>query len=407
MIFRQKSGLCAALILLSQAAPAADKSLKDILAAPPVIERKAPATSVPVKVRAGKLFVEAAANGQTRQFIFDTGSPTILTRRFADTLALTYVGQNTGVDANGAKVTMDIAVLDQLSIGDVEFRKVPVLVFDYSGLPLAPCIFDGGVIGSEIFPGSVWQIDAGKGRLSVAKDASALGIKQPLVRTRLYDFGYPHAPIVDYKAGNIADKALFDTGSTAEVSLFSGVYENPTVQAAILPGSMKAGRGSEGTSAGGTGAATDLARFELSRISLGSKAIQDLHGTTRSVPPTLLGAGLLQRYIVSLDYTKGEFILEKRAEAAPARKQAGYAVTLGADHASVTQLFHGSEAEAAGLKLGDQVIALQGQSLQVSSDTNRCEKANWLFDSFDAAAPTTITVLRDGAPITLQIPASN
>ncbi|WP_308909930.1 aspartyl protease family protein [Pseudokordiimonas caeni] len=405
-MFRSTLGLCAVFALAAPAASANDANLKDILSTPPGVERKAPVSSVPIKLRAGKLFIDASANGQKRQFIFDTGSPSILTRRFADTLGLAHVGQNTGRDAHGAPVTMDIAILDSLSIGDVEFRKVPVLIFDDSELPLGPCIFDGGVIGSEIFPGNAWQIDMEEGRLSIAQDAAALGVKRPFLRTRLYDFGYPHAPIVDYKAGTITDKALFDTGSSAEISLFAGVYDNPSVRANIPPHTIRTGRGSQGISAGGAGTVTDLAYFDLSKIELGAKEINNLQGLKRDVPPTLLGAGLLGSYVISMDYTKGELILEKRQKAEPADTHPGYAVTLGEDHASVTQLFHGSEAEAAGLQLGDQVIELQGKSLRVTSDADRCEKANWLFDTFDAREPAKIVVLRNGAAQTIEIPAT-
>ena len=69
----------------------------------------APLTTVPLDIRMNKLYVSATLEDQTRAFIFDTGSPTILSQELADALGLERTGSNTGRDANGRMVTMDTA----------------------------------------------------------------------------------------------------------------------------------------------------------------------------------------------------------------------------------------------------------------------------------------------------------
>ena len=399
------TALTALLLLATSRAPAQQTGLQQRLAQPIAIERDAPVTSVPITLRASKLFVDASINGQSRAFIFDTGSPTILTREFADALGLETIGRNTGVDANGTPITMDVAIARSITIGDVEFRDVPVLIHDFGDLSFGSCLLDGGVIGSEILPGSAWRIDLAARRLSIATDAAALGGAAPAVRARLHDFGYPHAPIVDYALGDVRDKALFDTGNSNELVLFRRVFDSPGVQRELVPGSRRAGRGSEGESAGGRGADGELFAFEVGELELDGRPIGPLAGTTRSVPPSLVGAGILDTYVATLDFPGGAFLLEARRDPAPRRGRAGYGIALAGDHAEVVQLFENSAAAAAGLRLGDRVVAIGERSLE-TAEADRCEAALWLADGFDPSAANEIVVLREGRPQRIEVPST-
>ena len=207
-----------------------------------------------------KLFVSATLEDQTRAFIFDTGSPTILSRGLADALGLERTGSNTGRDANGRMVTMDTAVVPSLTLGDLTFHQVPVLVFDFDQLYLGSCMFDGGVLGSELLPGSIWRLDTENGQLQIG-DGSHLTTPSPVLSAPMTDMGYPHYPVVDYAVGDVKDKAIFDTGNSEK----SGDLQP------IVTGSDRAGAyrfwvgptrtGSDGVSAGGAGPVRELTHF--------------------------------------------------------------------------------------------------------------------------------------------------
>jgi predicted aspartyl protease len=82
----------------------------------------------------GKFSINAAMNDLERRFVFDTGSPTMISRELAAELDLVIIGSNTGRDANGREVTTDIGIVDRLTIGGVTFRSVPVLVSDFRAI---------------------------------------------------------------------------------------------------------------------------------------------------------------------------------------------------------------------------------------------------------------------------------
>ncbi|MAZ90524.1 MAG: hypothetical protein CMH94_06650 [Oceanicaulis sp.] len=394
------TGVLAVTLTSTSPAFARQDDLQALLSAPVGVERTAPVSSVPFETRVRKFYLDASVNGETHEFIFDTGSPTIVSRQLADALGLEIVGRNTGRDANGTPVTMDFAIIDRLTLGDVTFTRVPVLIHDFSGLATGACLIDGGVIGSEILPGSAWRIDAAAGRLEIAESAAALAPLETVLSAPLHDFGYPHAPVLDYALGEIADKALFDTGSEEEVVLFHQVADSRPARAHIVRGSVVTGQGSEGESAGGRSENRELVRFSLEDFRIGETSPDPVRATTRTVPPSLVGAGMMDRFIVTLDYPGAAFTLSPRDAPAPERVEPGFALAFAGEGVEVVQLFEGSPADEAGLRLGDRVTAIDGRAL----GGHGCEDVHWLMGEYSEADGGALTVERAGETMVIEVP---
>ncbi len=371
---------------------------------PIAVERDENATSVVLVPHMGKLAIHASLNGVERQFVFDTGSPSLISRNLADELSLEVIGTNTGRDANGRKVTTDIAIVDRLTIGGVAFRNVPVLIADFQTADPDRCFFDGGVIGSEIFPGSVWHIDAETQRLQIAKSLEDLGDRSAAgtaISARLHDFGYPHAPVFDYAVGSLEDRGLFDTGSSETITLFDRVAEDQRVKGAMVPNSIRKGRGSHGVSAAGAGAVTDLLRFEIDGVHLGDEDLGRNSGTTRNSPPSLIGLGILNTHDMTLDYPGERILLHPRDNVQAKAAHPGYALMRVGGEVRVVQLFDGSAAQRSGLKLGDRVVAIDGRNLL--AEEAPCETMKWLVESRPTQSARRLTVLREGRPVTIDL----
>lgn len=368
------------------------------------IERDENATAVPLIPHMGKLAIEATMGGIERQFIFDTGSPTMISRELAEKLGLEIIGSNTGRDANGRLVTTDIGIVDQLKIGGVTFNSVPVLIADFGQADPDGCFFDGGVIGSEIFPGSVWHIDGDKQVLQIARSLSDLmgpeTVKSAMT-VPLHDLGYPHAPVFDYAVGEFSDKGLFDTGNSDTIVLFDRVAQDAQVRSAMIPGTIRAGRGSHGVSAAGADAESDLLRFEMEGMRLGEVKLARHSGTTRNAPPSLIGLGILDSYDVTLDYPGAQILLHSRGLQVSAPSHPGYGIMRKGAEVRVVQLFEGSAAQRAGLKLGDTVVALDDRNL--TSDLTACETARWLAETRPTRSARQLTVVRDGRHIEIDL----
>lgn len=395
------AGVALCLVLLSPGAQAQSDELRALLGAPIQSDHPGAIADVPIELRYGKHFLTAEINGETGQFIFDTGSPTILSAELASRLGLEFIGENTGTDANGNRVTMNFVRLDELQLGEVRFHDVPVLVYDFSGLNIGSCLIGDGVIGSEILPGYAWQIDTGAGQLRIA--ASAEEWPAEAVAAPLNDFGYPHAPIVDYALGDISDRALFDTGNTSDLALFDVVADQAIASGAVQTDSLQTGFGYEGESAGGRGDPVALRRFRLDGLMLGTETLNEIPAIGRAHPPTLLGAGLLDRYIVTLDYPGGQFLLHPRPASQPPRTLAGFGLLIVDDGVEVTQLYGASAASAAGLELGDHILSVDGRDMTVPPAGDRCELVRFLAGDFNASAARELVVRRGSDTMTITI----
>jgi hypothetical protein len=367
-------------------------------------ERKEDVAAVPITWAMGKLAVTASLNGAEHQFIFDTGSPTMISRELADQLDLVILGSNTGRDANGRAFTTDIAVVDRLTIGSVTFRAVPVLIADFSVSDPDKCFFDGGVIGSELFPGLVWHIDLSSQSLKIAgryDDLLAAGIAETTAATRLHDFGYPHAPIFDYAIGAFTDKGLFDTGNSDTVTLFERIMSDDEVQAAIVSKSLRQGRGTHGVSAAGLGKASDLLRFDIDGVALGGTPLGRRRGATRNVPPTLIGLGILSDHSVTLDYPGQRLRLHPRSDEQTVAAHPGFGLMFTGGAVRVAQIFDGSAAQKAGLKLGDLVTKIDGEAVPPADAP--CAVHRRLIEGRAAQMATSLTLLRDGEQVEIDL----
>ena len=66
--------------------------LRDALSKPIKIERDEVVTSIPLQTRSGMLHLTASINDFTGEFVFDTGSPTVIDQTIAEKLTLKILG---------------------------------------------------------------------------------------------------------------------------------------------------------------------------------------------------------------------------------------------------------------------------------------------------------------------------
>ena len=376
----------------------------EVLQQPIAVERDETVTSVPLIPHMSKLSIDAAMNGVERRFIFDTGSPTMISHELAAELELEVIGSNTGRDANGREVSTQIGIVDRLTIGGVTFRSVPVMISDFRATDPGGCFIGAGVIGSEIFPGSVWHIDAERQMLQIAgrlADLPEIESAEDTIVAPLHDFGYPHAPVFDYAIGGFTDKGLFDTGSSDTVVLFDRVGRDPRVANAMIPGTAREGRGSHGVSAAGLGAESDLLRFEIEGMRLGKMELGRHRGTTRSAPPSLIGLGILDTHDVTLDFSEARILLHPRKRPVTSPPHPGYGLLQVDGEVRVVQLFDGSPAQRAGLRLGDKVVAVDDRTL--ATGTSNCQTAQWLVEDRPAQSVRRLMVVRDDQQVEINL----
>lgn len=354
----------------------------------PHVEQTAIAFELPLNVLATKLFVEVDVGGKPRRFVFDTGSPSMLSKALAAELGLKVIDKRQGRDAHGAIIDTEIAQTE-LTLAGTTFRKVPVFIAEFPST--AQCLFDG-VLGSELLPLCAWQIDLPAGKLRCNSQVSALEHTESATKLPLHTFGYPHTPILDIQfAEKAKSKAMFDTGAPEYLTISSADYEGAKRHDGI--NKSLTGEGSLGGSLGGTAKSRDQRLAQLPDLRIANLSLGKVVAPMRELSPSLLGASLLEHFIVTLDTRSSTAYFDAYRDGPFFRSSFGF----GFDFESgplVSLVWDDSPAAKAGLKPGQRITELNGKTLDQS-----CESIRYAMQTI--AEQDSVELMREGERIML------
>jgi predicted aspartyl protease len=356
----------------------------------PFIDADEFSIELPLDVVATKLYVNVDIGGTTRRFVFDTGSPSMINAALAEELGLEVVDKQKGTDAHGVVVESNIVQAD-LVLDGVTLHKVPIFAADFSASKAAQCLVGDGVLGSEVLPLCAWQIDLPNSVLRCESDVRKLDHVDGASRQALHNFGYPHTPYLDVQfAKKAKSKAMFDTGSPTYMAISPPDFEGAKKAGGI--GKTLSGFGSAGGSLGGQAPNATQTRAELKTLAIGKISLGRVDATLRESAPSLIGAMLLDHFLVTLDakskiayfdvYRDGPF------------KRPSFGFSLGFDDGiSVALVWDDSPASEAGLRVGQALTSINGEATDASCDSVR--------RALNAMSADTIVLQWDGGSAVL------
>ena len=388
--------LCLATLALFAAAAGARDNVPGWISAGPFVDEPWIAIELPLEVFATKLYVEVEIGGKPRRFVFDTGSPSMINAALAEELGLAVVDKRKGVDAHGTVVESDIVQAD-LTLDGTTFHKVPMFAADFSSSEAAQCLVGDGVLGSEVLPLCAWQIDLPESVLRCNSSLEQLNHVDGAAQQRLYDFGYPHAPIFDVRfAPDARSKVLFDTGSPAYFTVSPPDFEGTQRAGGI--GRTFPGSGSLGASLGGQAPSAAQLQAELKSLSIGGVDLGSVKAVRRELPPSLLGASILEHFVVTLDTRTESAWFDQYREGPYARPTFGFSLAFD-ENIYVSLVWDDSPAARAGLRVGQRLSALNGIPTDASCEGIR--------RALQAMSGETIALAWDGGAVTLKRELTN
>lgn len=326
----------------------------------PYVDESQFSFELPLEILANKLLVEVEVGGIPRRFLFDTGSPSMMSKDLAAQLGLDVIETRQGRDSHGAIVETDLVRTD-FTIGGTTFRDVPVFAAEFPRT--AQCLFEG-VLGSELLPLCAWQIDLPDSRLRCSTEIAKLDHVGAATKQPLHDFGYPHAPVLDVRfARKARSKALFDTGSPGYLAIsppdFGGASRNGGV------GRTVSGAGSLGGSMGGLAPVREQRLVELKTLDIGNVQLGRADAVLRESAPSLIGASMLEHFVITLDSRNAAAYFERYRDGPLVRASYGLGLSF-EDQPSVSLVWDGSPAAAAGLRVGQRVTSINAEPTDTS-----------------------------------------
>lgn len=352
--------------------------------------------TVPFRIVNRHIYADVTVNGKGPfPFMFDTGGVNILTPATARAAGVGSAGSLAMRGAGAGAVVGGIATVHSLAIGGVHFTEQPVRV-----LPMSDSdIEQAGMIGFEAFRRWVTKIDYGRGTIEFIRpsafDASAAGTAVPIAF-------YGNLPVAEGSYDGVPGSFTIDTGNPGGLFLSSPFARSHDIASRIKRGVRTiAGVGVGGPSYGVVfrGGALRLGTVTVGRpVTLvstdaaGAMADPSLAGN--------VGAEILRRFVVTLDYARSVIYLKPIDPAPPnldRYDRSGTRITRTPGRTEVTEVVEGGPAASAGLKSGDTIVSIDGRSAsEMSLDAIRS-----LLRDRPEGTHVTLQLRREGAPISV------
>ncbi len=324
----------------------------------------APQTVMPFTLINNHVYGQATIDGKgPYRFIFDTGGLNLVTPTLAKTLGLATKGQFAGSGAGEGTMEVGFTKVAELKVADATLRDQSFYVLPLDAMSKVEGVEEQGMIGYETFRRFVTRFDYGAHTVTLidpkhfdAKDAGT---------AIHFDFA-DHNPEISGAFEGIPGKFRIDTGARDDLTLNKPFVARNDLRA-------KHPKGVDAVDGWGIGGAsrgyiTRAGEFRLGPIVVhdvvASFSTQDKGAFAGDDYQGNIGAGILKRFVVTFDYEHQIVYLKPIAgtvEDAGTFDRAGMWCNAAPDGFEVVDVTKGSPAEAAGIRAGDHIVAIDGK----------------------------------------------
>ena len=329
--------------------------------APPEVSFTTHQGTIPFELfRGNRIVIPATLNGHATEMLLDTGaSATTVDKAYARRIGLPP-GQKIEAVGAGGTVEAEIVPNVTLEVGGMRFTKMTVAVMDLQPIARGVGRPVDTVLGREFFNSAVVSIDWAQKRLRVSSHEAfkSDGGATAVALARKGPFNTIPVSI----AGGEPIQALLDLGNGGALSLPRTYWGGrPDLSGLRFAESRR----------GGVGGLSPARAAVIPSVALANK-------TFPSVPATLseggndqdaekmanVGIGLLKQFHVDLDLGRDRVFLRPRTDSPPFdRDRSGIRTDLVGSRLKVTFVSPQGPAAAAGIKEGDEIVAVDGKAI--------------------------------------------
>jgi hypothetical protein len=276
---------------------------------------------LPARVVRGRIYVRLTVAGRALDFLLDSGAAHIvLDDAVARSLGLAAYGRTTQTVAGNfatQRVIVPNVAIGPLAMHDVVMRTGPIAIDEGAHTRVV------GLLGFDFFADAGLKIDYAAGTVDAARPGTMLAPAGavPLELRLSAQVPVVSATVDDSPAADF----IVDTGAEFDAVLFPRFVRTRPESGSAFEPDVDHGRG--------IGGAVAYRPLALRRMTLGALTLTDLDAALALAPNALgvdaqdglIGAGILERFSVYLDYASNRLLLVpgSRAPAAPLRRRSG------------------------------------------------------------------------------------
>lgn len=318
-------------------------------------------TTFPFKLINNHIYADVAVNGKPFQFIFDTGGANLVTPPTAKQLGLVTQGAMQANGAGSGHMDAGLTRVSSVQLGKATIKDQSFIVIPLDAMSDVEGVDMQGMIGFETFRRFVTRVDYGAGTLT-------------LIDPKSFDPKDAGMPLPFVFNGNTIEAQATYNGVPGNFTIDTGSRVSLTLNVLFAAkNKIGAGKSAEAVTGWGVGGPSRSIPFRSGTLQLGAMTIAnpvveistDKGGAMADAALAgNIGAGILKRYVITLDYDHATMYL-KPVQGAMADldtfDRAGMWFNRSVDGYAVVDVTKGAPAEAAGLKAGDAIVAVDGK----------------------------------------------
>jgi predicted aspartyl protease len=324
--------------------------------------------TLPFDLIDNRIVINVRLNGKGPfRFIFDSGANAVIAPEVARELGLKIENLQRGGGGVGEQVIeRGEANISKIEVGDI---LLPAEEFGVISFADAKYVFGAnridGIIGFPLFKRLVVKVDYERRQLTFTEPSGfvykGLGTIVPI------DFDR-HLPLVNGELDGVSGVFVIDTGARSSLILYG-----PFIERNNLREKYKASF--EGITGWGIGGPVRSQIVRVKTLKLGAVLVQNLiarlslqksGALTSANRAALVGPDVLKQFTTIFDYSRRQLIFEKNKQYGVPDSYDRSGMWFGhvGDHFEVVDVIAGGPAAAAGIRVGDQILAIDGQDVR-------------------------------------------
>lgn len=353
---------------------------------------------VPLRIEMGLMFADVIIDGETYNFLIDTGAPLVLSPELAEKVGFKSAFTGTMGSSNSLRGSSQMGTIPkEIELGGLKFSGLRVYVTDYNAnTQLIRCLDFDGIIGASMMNNSIWHFDYDQSQLLITNQLKNVPKINEAWKTKMKKVGSSKKPHINVKLGpRKVRRVLFDTG-------YSGFFDLPhfNYQKDRQSGKIRADYpvlAGYGTMSEGAFGAEDTTGFfvEAPSLTIGKELMQEPIFEMSHTKSFKIGSEYLMGRLVTFDFMREKlYVFEKENSYVPLDSQ-GYllSVTLENSTIQIAALF-GEMLMQEELQIGDQVMAVGDRSFD---SAQACEDILWFRNQLEERTePLQLTINRNG-----------
>lgn len=360
------------------------------------------------------IFVKAKIQNQEilSDFIFDTGAGTTISPELSHKLKLKKIILKGDVDSKDA-LQKSFPMIDSLVISNIKFVKIGAVEVEPSKITDTKCNSFEGIIGANIMKKCIWQINYETQELTSTNKLDKLNNIIGAIKIPFLPAPITGSPILSVTLNDsLTMNWILDTGfngfitfSTEDNEIFlKKIPENNIVCSYSFGYNSIYGKDTVNNISYLLNTKLNIGGYDFSSVPLTFGKYKNINSKKNGV----IGNKFLENFIVTIDWKENNIYLLPIKKHQPLGNQLSYGINYGFNNEKliVGGIWKNSEAEKQRIKLGDQIIAVNGKIATNLNQDDICD----FFDNSQVISEDKILdliIIRDYQEFNYKLKAYN